>query len=136
VLLNKDMIAVHQDPLAVPGDRRGFTADPGCAQGYCQIWCAASDTLAMCCTLPQLARTVAVRRSRPLANGDLAAVMYNRGTASQTITLNFGVANSSWAGKRASLYDLWQHNTVGVFTGSYSATVEGHGVVAVRMTAV
>lgn len=42
VLLNADMIAVHQDPLAIAGDRRGFTSDPGCPAGYCQLcMCAA-----------------------------------------------------------------------------------------------
>lgn len=74
-------------------------------------------------------------RSRPLANGDLATVAYNRDTTPHNITINFGVANSSWAGKSASLYDLWQHQSLGVFTGSAVVSVEGHGVVAVRMTA-
>lgn len=110
VLLNADMIAVHQDAAGMPGDRRGFTADPGCPPGYCQIW------------------------SRPLANGDVAAVMYNRDTSPHTITLPFGMVNASWAGKTANLYDLWQHTAIPNVASSYTSVVAGHGVVAVRMT--
>jgi alpha-galactosidase len=109
-LLNKDLIAIHQDPMGVAGDRRGFTNDPGCPVGYCQLW------------------------SKPLANGDLAALMYNRDTSPHNITMPFGVLNATWADAKASLYDVWAHQTVGTFTDSYTALVEGHGVVMVRMT--
>lgn len=102
-------LQVHQDPLGQAGDRRGFANNPGCPAGYCQIW------------------------SRNLANGDVAAVLYNRDSTAHNITMDFSlVVPASW--QQASLYDLWAHATVGTFSGSYTAAVNPHGVVAVRMT--
>lgn len=72
--------------------------------------------------------------SKPLANGDIAGVAYNRDNVTHQITMDFGVLNGSWAGASVSMYDLWQHETIGTFTGSYVATVPGHGVVAARLT--
>lgn len=111
ILLNKDILSIHQDPLGAAGDRRGFTADPGCGAGMCQIW------------------------SRPLANGDVFAVLYNRDTAAHGITLDFSLLGPGWAGKAAAFYDVWEHAAVpGTHTGSYAAQVAGHGVVALRAT--
>lgn len=110
VLLNADMIAVHQDAAAIAGDRRGFTNDPGCPAGYCQIW------------------------SRQLANGDWAGVMYNRDTVPHNITMPIALVNPAWAGATVSAYDLWQHASVGNLTGTYAGLVQGHGVIALRLS--
>jgi hypothetical protein len=86
VLLNKDMIAVHQDALAQAGDRRGFASDPGCGTNNCQIWYATTALR----RIHVAAVTVVECRSKNLQNGDIAAVMYNKDNNAHTMTLNFG----------------------------------------------
>jgi hypothetical protein len=52
VLLNQDLIAIHQDDAVLQGTRVGFdTTSAGCAPGLCQLW------------------------ARPLAGGDVFAVL-------------------------------------------------------------
>jgi len=69
---------------------------------------------------------------KPLQDGSVAAVLLNRGTAARTITLNwteFGFP----ADRSAAVRDLWAHKDAGSFQGSFSALVEPHGVVMVRV---
>jgi alpha-galactosidase len=113
VLLNAAMLAVHQDPLGQPGDRRGYASDAGCGATSCQLW------------------------SRNLANGDVAAVLYNRGDAPvATMTFPFELLGGSWGPATVARgYNLWEHAPVaGNLTGHFSAAVPAHGVVALRLT--
>ena len=111
LLTNKDMIAMHQDKLGVAGDRIGFTSDPGCKPNYdCQVW------------------------ARPMANGDVAVVLYNRGGSAHNITLEFDMVKPGWGTGAISVYDMWASAPVGSHTGRYTRAVGLHGVVALRLT--
>jgi len=106
VLLNKEMIAVHQDRLGIAGDRIGYATDAGCPAMMCQLW------------------------GRPLSGYAYAAVMYNRDSVAHNITFDFRQANITGT---MSVRDLWEHKDVADGVSSYTALVEGHGVVAVRL---
>jgi alpha-galactosidase len=67
---------------------------------------------------------------KPLQDGSIAVVLLNRGSAEQTITLDW--ADLGYAADRpAALRDLWAHKDLGKFTGKFSAPVASHGVVMV-----
>jgi hypothetical protein len=71
---------------------------------------------------------------KPLANGDVAFVMFNRAAVSYA-------ANVSWAslgkpdGDSLALRDLWAHKDLGTFSGAWSALVAPHSAVMVRAAA-
>jgi alpha-galactosidase len=67
---------------------------------------------------------------KPLQDGSIAVVLLNRGSAEQTITLDW--ADLGYAADRpAAVRDLWGHKDLGKFTGKFSAPVASHGVVMV-----
>src|SRR5450432_4147712 len=70
--------------------------------------------------------------AKQLQNGDRAAILLNRGSAEQQITVGweqFGYPDHF----SASVRDLWAHKDLGKFTGKFSATVASHGVVMVAV---
>jgi len=68
--------------------------------------------------------------SKPLRDGSRAAVLLNRGTGEQEITLNWEDLGYP-AHLSASVRDLWQHKDLGKFTGKFSARVASHAVVMI-----
>ncbi|HET8655084.1 MAG TPA: glycoside hydrolase family 27 protein [Longimicrobiaceae bacterium] len=71
--------------------------------------------------------------SKPMADGGRAVVLLNRGTTPSEITVTWPELHYS-ASMPARVRDLWAHRDVGRRTGSYAATVPGHGVVMIRVT--
>jgi len=70
----------------------------------------------------------------PLANGDIAVILLNQvSTTEERMTATWTDIGLS-STRSASVRDIWQHKDMGNFTGSYSATVEAHGVVFLRIT--
>jgi len=101
ILLNKEIIAVDQDPMGRQGKRVSNINDK-------QIWV------------------------RPLHNGDKALVLFNTNdTDAVTITAPFSLIGISGAAK---FRDLYEHRDIGIFTGGFTAYVEPHGVVMVRIS--
>jgi len=69
----------------------------------------------------------------PLLNGDKAVILFNKNPVPDTVTAiwgQVGLANST----KALVRDLWAHKDIGVFALSYSAKVDPHGVVMLRLT--
>ena len=68
---------------------------------------------------------------KPLQNGAIAVVMLNRGTAEQTITLNWadlGVPPE----KSFAVRDLWEHKDLGQMSGKFTpAPIPSHGTVMI-----
>ena len=68
----------------------------------------------------------------PLVDGNVAAILFNKNTTPQLVTVVWDdlqiISSVSCA-----LRDLWAHENLGVFTGSYTATVQPHGVVVLRV---
>jgi alpha-galactosidase len=68
--------------------------------------------------------------ARPLADGSVAAGLFNRGLEATTLTM-------TWAelGIRGAhvVRDVWQHRDLGTFTDTFSVKVPAHGAVMLRV---
>ena len=67
---------------------------------------------------------------KPLADGSKAVGLFNREQSTIKITVRFSQIG---IGNRATVRDLWARKDLGVFTGSYSADVQEHGVVMIKV---
>jgi alpha-galactosidase len=70
---------------------------------------------------------------KPLGSRDgpeEAVVLFNRSSSSAEMSVSF--SNIGIAGS-ASVRDLWAHEDLGEFSGSFSAQVDPHGVVMVKI---
>jgi alpha-galactosidase len=70
--------------------------------------------------------------ARPLAGGDRAVILFNRGQAEQTIGVNWEEIGYP-SHFSAAVRDLWAKKDLGKFTGKFSAPVPPHGVVMVTI---
>lgn len=98
ILINKEVIAVNQDSLGRQGYRVSGTA------GGPQVWL------------------------RQLADSSYAAVLWNDGASSTSISLPL-----DFVGGTANLRDLFKHADLGQFKAQYSAVVPSHGCVMVKV---
>jgi alpha-N-acetylgalactosaminidase len=102
ILLNKEIIAVDQDPLGIQGKR--ITASGNDAT----VW------------------------ARQLQNGEWAVGLFNRGNAQKDIRVTFSAFTSQ---ATFAIRDLWGHQDLGTFTGSYQATgVAAHDTIMLKLT--
>jgi alpha-galactosidase len=68
---------------------------------------------------------------KPLVDGSKAVGLFNRGVhAASPVTVYFRDID---IGEKASVRDLWAHKDLGVFAGSFTATVPSHGVVMIEV---
>jgi alpha-galactosidase len=68
---------------------------------------------------------------KPLADGNCAVGLFNRGASTLKVTLDFdrlGITGS------AKLRDLWEHKDLGTLQRSYTAEVPKHGVIFLRVS--
>jgi len=73
--------------------------------------------------------------SKPLSNGDQAVIFLNiQDTGNLNLSINW--SQLGWpATANVTVYDVWQHKTLGSFVGSYNAqNIVPHGVNFVRVT--
>ena len=104
MLTNREVLAVDQDPLGIQGKALTGITTPADTQ----VW------------------------TKPLAGGDVAVALLNRGTTPQTISATAGQVGLANSGAYA-LRDLWQHTTT-ESAGTIAATVAPHGVVLLRVS--
>jgi alpha-galactosidase len=97
----KDMLT-NPEVLAVDQDAKGVQGHRVWDEGPLEIWI------------------------KPLANGNQAVGLFNRGESSLKITLDFKMLGGATSLK---LRDLWEHKDLGEVQGSYTADVPKHGVV-------
>jgi alpha-galactosidase len=70
--------------------------------------------------------------AKPLADGSWGVALLNRGTATASMTLSFqSDLGVTWTS--ASVRDLWAHQDKGIFSDSYTASVQGHEAVTLRL---
>ncbi len=100
ILLNREVIAIDQDPLGVAGHRIRSTPDH-------DVW------------------------TRPLANGDCAVVLLNRGITSALLATEPGALGLAPA-PRYVVRDLW-NGTISTVCGRIAAVVPPHGVAMFRV---
>jgi len=71
--------------------------------------------------------------SKQLQDGSRAVILLNRGASSQEVTVSWEQIGYP-AHLSATLRDLWARKDLGKFTGKFSAPVESHGVVMVKVS--
>lgn len=102
-------ILTNRDVIAVDQDPLGQQARRVAQEGDAEVWV------------------------RPLAGGDRAVVLFNRGAEAKTISVDWDALQ--WApGLKASVRDLWSKAVKAGVKGRYGAEVAPHGVVMVRIT--
>ena len=70
--------------------------------------------------------------SRPLSDGNRAAILFNRDTKSQTIGADWTFWGLSKA-EKLNVKNLWSQTGEGSFTGSHKATVPSQGAVILKV---
>ena len=75
--------------------------------------------------------------ARPLADGTVAVGLFNKGDATQTVTVNFSdlpqtVTGTALAGSQP-VRDVWQRTDKGRAEGKFAASVPRHGVVLLKI---
>jgi alpha-galactosidase len=121
-LTNAEVIAIDQDPLGVQGRRVASSSSLGKFGGdSAEVW------------------------SKPLADGGFAVALLNRGKSPRVVRVEWsdvafvgreGGEEAQRGSSQVRVRDVWRHADVGEFDvvgGSYSATVEAHGVVVLRV---
>ncbi|MDP9000995.1 MAG: NPCBM/NEW2 domain-containing protein [Myxococcota bacterium] len=106
ILTNTEVIAIDQDPLGYQGVPVRIDGD--LINTDVEVWAKPLD-----------------------ASGARAVVLLNAGTMPQDITARF--TDIGLGSANATVRDLWQHLDLGSFADSYTATVQSHGVVALKV---
>ena len=108
--LSADTVAMltNREVLAVDQDPLGVQGTAIATSGSTQVW------------------------TRPLANGDRAVALFNRGTSAQVVSTTADAVGLRHSGSYA-LRDLWQHTTSET-AGVISATVAPHSTVLLRVS--
>jgi len=100
-------ILTNHEVIAVDQDPKGIQGHRVTQEGPLEVW------------------------EKPLSDGSIAVGLFNRGTWVSPITVNFRELGINTPVK---VRDLWKHEDLGVFHGSFTATVPYHGVVLVKLT--
>jgi len=104
ILMNEEVIALSQDDLGVQGHK---VWNNSAGQ---EVWAG------------------------PLANGDVAVILFNRANTTANITIGFGAHLGMNPQASVSIRDLVQHTDLGTFTTVYSAALRGHASQTLRLT--
>eukprot|EP01084_Bolivina_argentea_P002914 5432_1 len=105
ILLNEEIIAVNQNYKQSAGDRIN-NATINCdkkVNNACQVW------------------------SRKMNDTSIAVVLLNEGQHNYNITVRFDMLNMKWDNNsNVNVRDLWQHNDIGQFVGSFTDNIHYH----------
>ena len=72
--------------------------------------------------------------TRQLKDASIAVLLVNVGEAEHTMTVPFDALRMDWdSDTQVQVRDLWQHQDLGTFAGSFQSTVQPHGVVFTKM---
>jgi alpha-galactosidase len=99
------LLLENRDVISIDQDPLGRQGDRWSAVGPLEIW------------------------TKPLANGDMAIALFNRGELSQPMSVDLAALGF---GSSVKLHDVWAAKSVSPVNGTYNATVPKHGVVLLR----
>jgi alpha-galactosidase len=99
-------ILMNKEAIAVDQDKLGKQAVRVSQDGTVEVW------------------------SKPLADGGLAAGLFNRGDAGAKVTARWNDLGMKGSHK---VRDLWKHADLGETAGDYTAEVPSHGVILIRI---
>jgi alpha-galactosidase len=100
-------ILTNREVIAIDQDalsQQGYRAS---RNGMCEIW------------------------KKPLSDGHLGVGIFNRGDKTRAVPAHWSDLEISG---KYQVRDLWAHTDIGVFDSAYSAEVEPHGSVLLRLT--
>lgn len=100
----RDMLT-NRDIIAIDQDPKGTQGHRVWQEGPLEIW------------------------ARPLADGNQAVGLFNRGESSLKMTLQLATFSKHHS---ARIRDLWEHKDLGTIGDSYTATVPKHGVLMLK----
>lgn len=100
----RDMLT-NRDIIAIDQDPKGTQGHRVWQEGPLEIW------------------------ARPLADGNQAVGLFNRGESSLKMTLQLATVSKHHS---ARIRDLWEHKDLGTIGDSYTATVPKHGVLMLK----
>ncbi|WP_369820615.1 hypothetical protein [Pelomonas sp. Root1217] len=103
-------ILTNKDVIAVDQDALGQQGRRALKEGDLEVWV------------------------RPLAGGEFAAVLFNRGKTPADMKLNWDLLGLP-ANQKADVKDLWSKKVTKGASGSYGGKVAPHGVLMVRIKA-
>ena len=101
-------ILTNREVIAVDQDRLGVQGRRVWRQGDQEVWV------------------------KPLSGGARAVLLFNRGEQPASFGFNWGQLGYP-ANLKAALRDLWEHRELGARSGAFTATVEPHGVVMLKV---
>ncbi len=107
ILLNREALAVNQDPLGRQGFKVGTTYH---GRQAADVW------------------------ARPLEDGSVAAGMFNLGERAQRQIVVAWESIGMHDRRPCRVRDLWAHEDLGVHTGSFATRVDRHDVALVRIS--
>jgi alpha-galactosidase len=99
-------ILTNRDVIAVDQDTLGKGGRRISQQGESEVW------------------------ARPLANGDYAVALFNRGESEAEISVKWSAVG---LGAKAPVRDLWAHKSLGILADGFQAKVGPHGVAMIRV---
>ncbi len=106
ILMNKEVIAVDQDPAAKPTQiLAGGSGQPGTVE---TLW-------------------------RPMQDGSIIIGIFNRGEQPTVAGFEWTSLPGGLAGKSRSARDLWTHQAVPVDGAKFASTIPAHGVTLLRI---
>jgi len=105
ILRNKEIIAVNQDPLGIQGKRVWISSDK-----TQEVW------------------------ARPISGDAVAVVFFNPGSDGAPVSISANLTLVGFKGAKAAARDLYAGKDLGVVTGPFSAMVNPHGVVMIKLT--
>jgi len=127
ILLNKEVIAVDQDPMGIQGHRIKHTGgSPTPVDPKVKV-----DPDKKTQPESEFANDQEVW-VKQMADGSRTVVLLNRGSAPATISATWPEIGYP-ADLAANVRDLWAAKDLGKLSGTYSATVPSHGVVMLRV---
>ncbi|HHE72207.1 MAG TPA: glycoside hydrolase family 27 protein [Chloroflexi bacterium] len=109
ILLNAEAIAVNQDPLGRQGYRVGQTP---WGRQIAEVW------------------------AKPLSDGSIAVGMFNLGDMPNRLITVAWESLGLHDRRPCRVRDLWAHEDLGVYTGSFSTRVAPHDVALIKLTPV
>ncbi|HEX2602090.1 MAG TPA: glycoside hydrolase family 27 protein [Gemmatimonadaceae bacterium] len=124
--------AMQAAPLIAGNDLRTMSAETKSILTNPEVIAVDQDSLGAQGTLVSSGPPERQVWSKPLRDGSRAVVLLNRGTAADSIRVSFrraGIHVDS-----VSVRDLWRHADVGRYRGSYTAVVQGHAAVMLKLS--
>lgn len=125
IIGNEELISVNQDPLGIQGKR--YIKKSGYENWYGKVF----DTI--CSYLCPFFLDIEVWAG-PLKDNQHIIILFNRGSKTEKITANFNEIGIKY--NKANVRDFYAKKDIGIFENNFSADVESHSAIVIKVTPV